>query len=104
MTTRHSRDTTSRYGRGSHVITRFQQFLDKRNIPSARIETKLQERLEGIAPGRRKMARIRLDRTDPTRKDMVYILWAVREVAADPGLQMEDLFNLDANDPANWPQ
>jgi len=85
-------------------MTRFQQFLDKRNIPSAQVEAKLRERLKGSAPGRRKMARIRLGRTDPVRRDMVYILWAVREVADDPSVQMEDLFNLDANDPANWPE
>lgn len=88
--------------RGPHVETALQRFLDGRGIPSARVEAKLRERLELRAPGRAKMARLRLGRKDPSRTEMVQILWAVREVSGDPDVRLEDLFNLDPNDPDNW--
>jgi hypothetical protein len=96
------RDAADRYGRGPHVETPLQRFLDQREIPSARVEAKLRERLEGKSPGIRKMARIRLGRTDPRRKDMVQILWAVRQITEDVHVRLEDLFNLDPEDQGNW--
>ncbi len=91
-----------RYGRGPHVETPLQRFLDERGIPSARVEAKLRERLKRRAPGRRKMARIRLGRTDPRRKQMVQILWAVREVANDPQIGIHQIFDLNPDNPRNW--
>lgn len=88
--------------RGPHVETPLQRFLDARSIPSARIEAKLRERLQQRAPGRAKMARLRLGRKDPSRTDMVWILWAAREITGDQALRAEDLFNLDPDDPGNW--
>jgi hypothetical protein len=48
------------------------------------------------------MGRWRLGRTDVHRKDMVRILWAVREVTGDQGVQIDDLFDLNPDNPANW--
>ena len=91
------------YGRGPHRETRLQQFLDRRQIPSARVEAKLVERMtEGRAPSRRQMGRWRLGRTDVRRKDMVRILWAVREAADDAAVQIDELFDLDPENPDNW--
>jgi hypothetical protein len=33
---------------------------------------------------------------------MVRILWAAREAARDPNVRMEDIFDLDPNNDANW--
>lgn len=49
------------------------------------------------------MARLRLGRKEPTRQEMVWILWAVQELAIDAVVRMEELFNLDPQDPMNWP-
>ena len=97
-----SRGRTPRQTRGPHVETLLQRFLDASGVPSARVEAKLRERLQERAPGRRKMARFRLGRTDPRRKEMVQILWAVREAANDPAIELHQLFNLDPEDSRNW--
>jgi hypothetical protein len=97
-----AREASSRYARGPHLKTPLQAFLDRRGIPSARIEARLRDRLQGRAPGRRKMARIRLGRVDPRRKEMIQILWAVREAAEDADVRLQDLFNIDPSDPENW--
>ena len=33
---------------------------------------------------------------------MVRILWAVREAVQDESIQLQDLFDLDPSNPANW--
>jgi hypothetical protein len=33
---------------------------------------------------------------------MVRILWAIREIANDPNVRMEDLFDLDPDNPSHW--
>ena len=48
------------------------------------------------------MARWRLDRRDVRRKDMVRILWAARFVSNNPDIRMEELFDLDPENPDNW--
>jgi len=82
--------------------TRLQEFLKQRGVPSARMEAKLRERLGTRAPSRRQVERWRLGRVDIRRKDMVRILWAVREVAQDQNISIEDLFDLDPQNPENW--
>jgi len=82
--------------------TRLQQTLKRLGIPSARVEAKLRERMGGNAPSRRQMERWRLDKVDIRRKDMVRILWALRVVANDPNIHIEDLFDLDPSNPDNW--
>lgn len=82
--------------------TRLQEALKRLGIPSARVEAKLRERMGGNAPSRRQMLRWRLNRVDVRRKDMVRILWAVREVKQDQSIQMHDLFDLDPDTPENW--
>lgn len=87
----------------SEVSTRtpLQGFLDMRGIPSARLEALLEKRLEGRAPSRRQFLRWR--RTGNIRRqDMVRILWAAREAAHDPTVQINDIFDLDPDNDANW--
>jgi hypothetical protein len=84
------------------VKTPLQQLLDVRGIISARLEEKLRERLGEKAPDQRQVSRWRLGQTEPRRKSMVHLLWAVREVAVDPSIQMADIIDLDPNNPANW--
>ena len=75
--------------------TPLQRFLDARRIPSAAVERKA-----GVS--RQQMARWRLGRSDIRRKYMVRVLGAVREVANDPNVMMEDLFDLTPDNPDNW--
>jgi hypothetical protein len=82
--------------------TLLQQWLNVRGVPSARVERKLQEKLHGRAPSRRQFARWRQGRVDIRRKDMVRILWVIREVTADPSIRIEELFGLDPGDAEIW--
>jgi hypothetical protein len=88
--------------RGPHRETLLQQYLDRNGIPSAVVEAALRERLGGRAPHRKTVARWRLDRRDVRRKDMVRILWAVRLAAGNPHVPIEELFDLDPDNPDNW--
>lgn len=93
---------TPRQRRGPYSETPLQRFLDARGIPSARLEAKLQERLEYRAPDQKQVHRWRLGRAEPRRKHMVRLLWAMREVANDASIRMEDIIDLDPENPANW--
>lgn len=84
--------------RGPHEETPLQKWLDARGLPAARVEAKLRGRLQGRAPNRRQFIRWRLGRVDIRRKDMVRILWAVREAAGDPTVRMEELFDLSPDE------
>jgi hypothetical protein len=88
--------------RGPHRETRLQACLDRLGIPSAQVEEKLRARLKNSWPSRQQMGRWRLGRADIRRRDMVRILWAVREVSRDPDVRIEDLFDLDPDNPENW--
>lgn len=88
--------------RGPHRETRLQQYLDRNGIPSAWVEGRLRERLQGRAPSRQQLGRWRLGRVDPQRTDMVRILWAVREAAAKRDIRIEELFDLDPDNDDNW--
>lgn len=83
-------------------LTLLQQWLKHHGVPSARVEKKLQERLHGRAPSRRQFARWRQGRVDVRSKDMVRILWAIREVTDDPSIRIEELFCLDPADAEIW--
>ena len=48
------------------------------------------------------MERWRKDQVDIRRKQMVRILWAVRELANDENIKIEDLFDLDPANAENW--
>jgi len=88
--------------RGPHRETRLQQYLDRNGIPSAVVETELRGRIGGRAPHRKTVARWRLERRDVRRKDMVRILWAVRVASGNPNVHIEELFDLDPDNPDNW--
>lgn len=88
--------------RGPHTETLLQRYLDANGIASARVEAKLRERLRGRTPSRQQFGRWRLGRVDIRRKEMVRILWAVREVTYDPGIRIEELFCLDPADAEIW--
>jgi hypothetical protein len=88
--------------RGPHRETRLQQYLDRNGLPSAVVEAALRERIGGRAPHRKTVARWRLERRDVRRKDMVRILWAVRAVSGNANVHMEELFDLDPDNPDNW--
>ena len=88
--------------RGPHRETALQRFIDARGIAAAWLEAKLRERLQGRAPSRKQWGRWRLGRTDVQRKDMARILWAVRAVANDDAVRIEDIFELDPADPEVW--
>lgn len=83
-------------------LTPLSALLKRRGIPAARIEAKLRERLAGRAPSRQQFMRWRRGRPDLQRKNMVRILWAVREVASDPDIRLEDLFDLDPASEEIW--
>ncbi|HYH10602.1 MAG TPA: hypothetical protein VEK11_26390 [Thermoanaerobaculia bacterium] len=91
--------------RGPHRVTLLQSFLDRRGIVAAHVEARLAERLEAEGlrpPSRNRWIRWRLGRTDMGRKDMVRVLWAVREVAHDPTIGIEDLYDFDPATPDIW--
>lgn len=88
--------------RGPHKETLLQRYLETHGIPAARIESKLRERLHGRCPSRQQFGRWRLGRTDTRRKDMARILWAVREVAGNPAVGIEELFDLDPASADIW--
>ena len=88
-------------------MTPLQRYLERNRIPSALVGKILRERLSGRAPDRKTLARWRLDRGDIRRKDMVRILWAVRMAAVrmasgDPNVRIDELFDLDPENPNNW--
>jgi hypothetical protein len=83
------------------VRTPLQRLLKERGIPAARIEALLRDRLGGRAPSQRQFLRWR-HTANIRRKDMVRILWAVRVAANDPSIRMENLFDLDPDNEANW--
>ena len=92
----------ARTGGEPGAMTPLQKCLDRLGIPSSRVEEKLRARLSGTWPSRQQMARWRHGRAEVRRKDMVRILWAVREVSGDPDVRIEDLFDLDPGNPDNW--
>jgi hypothetical protein len=88
--------------RGPHRSTKLQRWLDDNGVPSAHVEAKLAERLHGRAPSRRQFLRWRLGRVEPKRDDMVRILWAAREVAHNPHLEIHALFDFDPDAEEIW--
>lgn len=88
--------------RAPHRETLLQKWLDDHGVPAARVQAKLQERLQGRAPSRQQLARWRLGRVDIRRKIMVRILWAVREVSNNPTVRLEELFDLVPEHEETW--
>lgn len=87
--------------------TPLQQLLKERHIPSVRVEEKLEEKLKGFKyppPDRRQWSRWRRGWNTPRREQMVWILWAVREVSRDPSIRIDQLFDFNPENPENWPE
>jgi len=84
------------------TLTPLQIALDIRNITAAAVERKLREVLAGRAPSRQQLGRWRLGSVDIRRKDMVRILWAVRQVAQDETIQLGELFAIDPSADEIW--
>jgi len=82
--------------------SRLQNWLTARGIPSARIESKLRERLKDRAPSRQQFLRWRRRGAGPRRRDMLRILWAAREVSRDESVNLENLFDLDPDSEEVW--
>ena len=82
--------------------TRLERLLVVRGIPPARINAKLRERMGDRAPDPKLVARWRYGDAEPRRKNMVRLLWAVREAAGDPAIRIEDIIDLDPDNPENW--
>lgn len=83
-------------------LTLFESLLRRRGIRPARLEAKLREKLRHRSPDRKQLARWRLGKNEPRRKEMVRLLWAVREVTGDHNIQIYDLFDFDVHNPDNW--
>jgi len=96
------RGEASRLRRGEHIETPLQRLLDARSIPSSRVEAKLRERMGEGAPTEKQVGRWRLGRSEPRRKNWIRLLWAVREATNDPTIRIEDIVDLDPDNPANW--
>ncbi len=92
----------ARKRRGPHRETPLQKWLDDHRVPAGRVEATLRERLHGRAPSRQQFGRWRLGRVDIRRKDMVRVLWAVRQITGDADLRIEELFDLDPEHDHNW--
>jgi hypothetical protein len=86
----------------SGVETPLERLLVARNISPARLEEKLRERMNERAPDERQIRRWRLGRSEPRRKSIVRLLWAVREVANDTTIGVEDIIDFHPDNPANW--
>lgn len=79
-----------------------QRLLKEREIPFARLDEKLQERMGDEAPNPNMVRRWRLGRAEPRRKNLVRLLWATREITNDPTIRIEDIADFDPENPANW--
>lgn len=85
------------------VETPLERLLNERNISPARLAAKLRERLgEDRTPKDQVIRRWRFGRMEPRRKAWVRLLWAIRELAGDPTIQIADIVDLDPNNPDNW--
>lgn len=83
--------------------TKLKRLLEERDIRPVDVERKLRERIgEEHRPDQRQISRWCSGETEPRRKWLVRILWAVRELAGDPAIRIEDVFDLDPDNPANW--
>jgi len=82
--------------------TLLEHVLKTRGISPAGLLDKLRERMGDRAPDERQLRRWRFGRAEPVRKNMVRTLWAVREAAKDASIRIEDLFDFDPTNPANW--
>jgi len=85
----------------SDAKTPLQRFLDARGIPSAQLERLLRKRMKRSAPNRVQLYRWRSTESI-TRKNMVRVLWAVREASNDSTVRIDEIFDLDPANDANW--
>ncbi|HWW61539.1 MAG TPA: hypothetical protein VN181_09240 [Thermoanaerobaculia bacterium] len=90
-----SRSGEQSVGERERKPTLLQRYLVSRGIPSAHVEREAHV-------SAKQMARWRFGRSDIRRKKMVRILGAVRKLAKDTDIRMEELFDLDPDNPENW--
>jgi hypothetical protein len=84
------------------VTTPLQRYIDAKRIPSARLEALLEKRLNR-SPSSMRQQVYRWRRTGNIRRiDMVRLLWAVREATNDPTVKIDELFDFDPGNEANW--
>jgi hypothetical protein len=75
--------------------------LKLRKITSARLEREIKRRA-GSWPNRIQMYRIRRTPHNTRLKDMVRILWALREIENNPDLRIDEIFDFDTENPLIW--
>ena len=76
-------------------------YLRQRAIPIGRVDAALRRRLGSRAPDIKTFRRwVKLGNVK--RKDMLRVLWAVRETLGDQSVQLADLFDLNPDDERNW--
>ena len=83
--------------------TKLGLLLETHGIRPVDLERKLRERLgDDLAPDQRQISRWCRGNTEPRRKWLVRILWAVRALAKTPDIYVDDILDLDPDNPANW--
>lgn len=92
----------TRRGKRSRRETQLQRLLDARGIPPSLLQAKLRTRMGDYAPDEQLVRRWRFGRAEPRRKNMVRLLWAVRQAANDASIRIEDIFDFDPDNSANW--
>jgi hypothetical protein len=86
----------------SDAETSLQRLLDASHIKPATLENLLVRRLGAHAPSTIQLRRWRKGRTDIRRTRMVQILWALRILTNNPRLPVDQVFDLDPDNPSNW--
>jgi hypothetical protein len=83
--------------------TVFQRLLDDNRIKPATLHSLLVRRLGPRAPSTLQLRRWRMARTDIKRTRMAQVLWALRILTNNPRLRADEVFDLNPDNPANWP-
>ena len=83
--------------------TKLSSLLEANGLRPVDLERKLRERMgEERAPDQKQVYRWCGGTTEPRRKWLVRILWAVRELSKNPDLAAEDIVDLNPENPENW--
>ena len=77
-------------------------YLRNRAVPLSRVEATLRRRLGLRAPDRKTFRRWMRSGGNVKRKDMLRLLWAVRETLSDSTVQLAELFDMDPDSERNW--
>jgi hypothetical protein len=83
--------------------TKLRLLLQANGLRPVDLERALRERMGyERAPDQRQISRWCGGDTEPRRKSLVRILWAVRELTRNPEISVEDIIDLDPENPENW--